>query len=118
MLVLAVPLIAAALLNAGAAGLLSLVLLGPLGLIGWLSYLGLGFQLAPDYVAVRAGVFNRRTTIVPRSNVQHLVLTRGPVQRALGLATLRVGVPKAKPRASDVERSWADRALSELYGAP
>jgi putative membrane protein len=118
MLILAVPLIAAALLNAGAWGLLSLVLLGPLGLIGWLSYLGLGFQLAPEYVAVRTGVFNRRTTIVPRSNVQHLVLTRGPVQRALGLATLRVGVPKAKPRASDVERSWADRTLAELYGAP
>ena len=115
---LALSLIVVALLLFGARGLWALALLAPLALVAWLSYLGLGFQLAPDYVAVRTGVFNRRTTLVPRSNVQHLVLTRGPVQRAFGLATVRVGVPKARPRASDVERPVAERTLTELYGTP
>ncbi len=117
-LALALPPIVVALLLFGARGLWSLVLPVLFALVAWLSYLGLGFQLAPGYVAVRTGVFNRRTTIVPRSNVQHVVLTRGPVQRAFGLATLRVGVPKARPRATDVERPIAERTLTELYGTP
>ncbi|MGH2790969.1 MAG: PH domain-containing protein, partial [Actinomycetota bacterium] len=115
-LVLVLPLVVVGVLLADARGLWGLVLPAPFALVAWLSYLGLGFQLAPDYVAVRTGVLNRRTTIVPRANVQHLVLTRGPVQRAFGLATLRVGVPKARPRASDVERPVAERTLKELYG--
>ncbi|MGH2752051.1 MAG: PH domain-containing protein [Actinomycetota bacterium] len=102
--------------TAGARGLWSLALLLPFLGMAWLSYRALGFRLDSDYLAVQSGVFNRRTTIVPRANVQHLVLSRGPLQRPFDLATLKIGVPRARPYASDISRATAERTLRELYG--
>ncbi|CAN5493064.1 PH domain-containing protein [soil metagenome] len=105
-----------ALVLLGPRGLWSLLLLLPLAGMAWLSYRALGFRLESDYLAVQSGVLNRRTTIIPRANVQHLALSRGPVQRAFDLASLRIGVPKAKPHAHDLARSTADATMTELYG--
>lgn len=105
-----------ALVLLGPRGLWSLLLLLPLAGMAWLSYRALGFRLDSDYLAVQSGVLNRRTTIIPRANVQHLALSRGPVQRAFDLASLRIGVPKAKPHAHDLARSTADATMTELYG--
>jgi putative membrane protein len=115
-LVLVAPLVAIALVLLGIRGLWSLVLLLPPAGIAWFSYRALGFRLDSDYLAVRSGILNRRTTIIPRSNVQHLALSRGPVQRALDLASLRIGVPKARPYAHDLARSTAEATMTELYG--
>jgi putative membrane protein len=100
----------------GSEGLWPLVLFPPLAALAWLSYRALGFRLDSDYLAVQSGVLNRRTTIIPRANVQHLALTRGPVQRAFDLASLRIGVPKARPFAHDLARSTAEATMKELYG--
>lgn len=104
------------LLLLGTDGLWSLLLFLPFAAIAWLSHRALGFRLDSDYLAVQSGVLNRRTTIIPRANVQHLALTRGPIQRAFDLASLRVGVPKARPQAHDLARSTAEATMRELYG--
>jgi putative membrane protein len=109
-------LVAIALGLLGPQGLWSLVLLVPLAAVAWFSYRALGFRLDSDYLAVQSGVFNRQTTIIPRANVQHLSLSRGPLQRAFDLASLRVGVPSTKPYAHDLARSTAEATMTELYG--
>ena len=112
----AVLLVAIALVLRGSQGLWSLAVLPPLAAVAWFSYKALGFRLDSDYLAVQSGVFNRRTTIIPRANVQHLALSRGPLQRAFDVASLRVGVPKVKPYAHDLARSTAEATMTELYG--
>ena len=112
----AAVLVTAARLLFGTEGLWVLLGLVPLAAMTWLSYRALGFRLDADYLAVQSGVLNRRTTIIPRANVQHLALTRGPLQRAFGLASLAIGVPKAKPQARDLQRTIAEGVMAELYG--
>jgi hypothetical protein len=48
------------------------------------------YLLDADGLRIRRGWLFRRETRVPRTRVQHLDLERGPVERALGLATLVV----------------------------
>ena len=112
----AVLLVVIALVVRGSEGLWALVALPPLAAAAWFSYKALGFRLDSDYLAVQSGVFNRRTTIIPRANVQHLALTRGPLQRVFDVASLRVGVPRVKPYAHDLARSTAEATMTELYG--
>lgn len=50
----------------------------------------LAYQLRDHDVSLRSGVITHRTETVPFSRVQHVNLTRGPVERSLGLATLEV----------------------------
>jgi putative membrane protein len=113
---LAASVVIVALLLSGSQGLWALLLMIPLGAFAWLSYKALGFRLDSDYLAVQSGVLNRRTTIIPRANVQHLVLSRSPLQRAFGLASMRVGVPRARPYAHDLARATAEATMTELYG--
>jgi len=112
----AVLLVGIALVLRGSQGLWTLLLLLPLAAAAWFSYKALGFRLDSDYLAVQSGVFNRRTTIIPRANVQHIALSRGPLQRAFDVASLRVGVPRVKPYAHDLARSTAEATMTELYG--
>jgi putative membrane protein len=115
-LALTAPLVTVALVLLGRQGLWSLgLLVAPAG-VAWFSYRALGFRLDSDYLAVQSGVFNRQTTIIPRANVQHLSLSRGPLQRAFNLASLRIGVPRTKPYAHDLARSTAEATMTELYG--
>jgi uncharacterized membrane protein YdbT with pleckstrin-like domain len=113
---LAASLVAIALVLLGPRGLWTLVLLGPFAAVAWFSYKALGFRLDSDYLAVQSGILNRRTTIIPRANVQHLALSRGPLQRAFNLASLKIGVPRTKPYAHDLTRSTAEATMTELYG--
>lgn len=48
------------------------------------------FALDAGGLRIRRGVFWRSETFVPRSRVQHTDLNRGPLDRRLGLATLKV----------------------------
>lgn len=50
----------------------------------------LAYQLRDHDVSLRSGVITHRTATVPFSRVQHVNLTRGPVQRAFGLASLEI----------------------------
>jgi uncharacterized protein len=55
-----------------------------------LSYARTSYILNTDGLEIRAGVFWRRIINVPRSRVQHIDVTQGPMQRSYGLATLVV----------------------------
>jgi uncharacterized protein len=53
-----------------------------------LSYARTSYLLDADGIEIRSGVFWRRIVSVPRSRVQHIDVTQGPMQRSYGLATL------------------------------
>ncbi len=49
-----------------------------------------GYDLGPDRLRVVRGLWFRSDTVVPFGRVQHIDVTRGPLERAYGLATLVV----------------------------
>jgi uncharacterized protein len=53
-----------------------------------LSYVRTSYVLDADGIEIRSGVFWRRIVNVPRSRVQHIDVTQGPMERSYGLATL------------------------------
>lgn len=74
--------------NVVGAGIAALLVLPFAAWIAWARYRALGYAMFDDYVVARAGVWTRRWWIVPKDRVQTLALTRDPMQRASGLATL------------------------------
>ncbi|MGH2527096.1 MAG: PH domain-containing protein, partial [Actinomycetota bacterium] len=62
----------------------------------------------------RSGVFVRRTLVMPVGNLQHLSFTVSPHQRPLGLATLRLSIPRAVGRALHLPNAVAARRFAEL----
>lgn len=62
--------------------------------VGWalgnLRYARTGFALDAAGLRIRRGLWWRSETLVPRSRVQHTDINHGPLDRRLGLATLRV----------------------------
>lgn len=48
------------------------------------------FALTDDGLRIRRGVFWQSEILVPRSRVQHTDLNRGPIDRQLGMASLKV----------------------------
>ncbi len=55
------------------------------------SRLGIGFD--QETVVTTRGLLTRRTDAVPRSKIQSIRLSRGPVQRMLRLASVRIDLP-------------------------
>lgn len=47
-----------------------------------------GFRITADRLRVVRGILFRSDTVVPFSRVQHIDVTRGPIERYYGLATL------------------------------
>lgn len=74
--------------NAVGAGIAAVAVLLFSAWIAWARYRALGYAVFDDYVIARAGVWTRRWWIVPKDRVQTLALTRDPMQRVSGLATL------------------------------
>ena len=76
------------------------------------------YGLSGDLLFVERGVWRQRLWIVPVANVQALSLSRGPVQRALGLATLAVdtaGAPLLNiPRIIDLREDLARTLAGEI----
>lgn len=64
----------------------------------WLEALRVGHQIRDHDVSLRRGLMVRTVETVPFRRVQHVSLTRGPLERALGLAT--IGVHSAGPDVS------------------
>lgn len=72
-----------------------LFVVAPLGALsgvsyGVLSYLRFEYELTDDTLDVRAGVFRRREREIPLRRVQNVDVSRDVLQRALGVAVLRV----------------------------
>jgi membrane protein YdbS with pleckstrin-like domain len=65
-------------------------------LVGWferwpaLSYRYSSFLLDDQAIEIRIGVYWRQVIAVPRSRVQHIDVTQGPLQRSYELATLTI----------------------------
>jgi uncharacterized protein len=49
-----------------------------------------GWRLTDDLLEVRRGVVVRKTSLVPRSRIQNVTTTVGPLQRRFGVVTLSV----------------------------
>ncbi len=57
----------------------------------WLAELRrLGYQIREHDLSLRSGVIRHSVETLPFARVQHVNISRGPVERALGLATLDV----------------------------
>lgn len=77
------------------AGLLALPAgLALLGIVvGWFAIRGAavkGYALREHDLALRTGVYFRKTVILPLDRVQHAEVSDGPIQRRFGLATLKL----------------------------
>jgi len=66
-----------------------------------------GYAERRDDLMVRRGVLIRRQSVVPYGRMQFIDVTAGPVERSLGLATLRLHTAAA---ASDARIPGLDRA--------
>lgn len=53
-------------------------------------YLAWGYAERADDLVVRRGVLVRRVSVVPYGRMQFIDVTAGPVERSLGLATVRL----------------------------
>jgi putative membrane protein len=90
-----------------------LVLAGA-GVLPVASWRALGHTVAGKHAVTRSGALVRRTTFVPVDNLQHLSLTVSPSQRLLGLATVRLAIPRTTASAIDLERPRADIRFDAL----
>lgn len=61
------------------------------------------WRLTPDLFEVRWGVLVRRTALVPRSRIQNVTTSAGPLQSRFGLVTLTVHTAGARTRNVTVE---------------
>lgn len=68
---------------------LALLLLAPAVLLGWLRYRDAGWALDGGRLVVRSRMLARTTAVAPRRRLQSRSILRSPLQRRVGLATLR-----------------------------
>ncbi|MBA2638643.1 MAG: PH domain-containing protein [Nocardioidaceae bacterium] len=62
----------------------------------------------PGVVVTRRGWLTRRTDVVPRHKVQSCAVRQGPLQRRLGLATLRLHLPPGPVQAVGLHRDQSE----------
>ena len=76
------------------------------------------YALSNDLLFVSRGVWRRRLWLIPLRNVQSLSLSRGPIQRGLGLATLAIDTAGASminaPRIVDLRGEVAEALAAEI----
>ena len=70
--------------------LLALLLLPALPLLTYLSCNRRGYALREQDIALRKGIFWQRQVIQPLVRIQHIELARGPIDKRLELAGLRI----------------------------
>jgi hypothetical protein len=67
-------------------------LTGGLAWLGWglppVEYRHISFKVDDQGIEIRAGIFWRSVTSVPRSRVQHIDVSQGPMERSHGLSRL------------------------------
>ncbi len=117
--ILAALAVAAAWQANGTAALAALLVLPLWALLGALTWRNLGFALGSDFLAMQHGVLGRTTAYLPLAKVQAVVVRQGPLEQALGVASLTVFVAGGSPTripdlladdARALSRAIADRA--------
>jgi uncharacterized protein len=75
-----------------------------------------GYAERADDLMVRRGVMIRRQSVVPYGRMQFIDVTAGPVERSLGLATVRMHTAAAASdaRIPGLERAEASRLRDQL----
>ncbi|MBD4501636.1 PH domain-containing protein, partial [Xanthomonas citri pv. citri] len=73
----------------------------------WFAWRRIGFTTTRSLLVVRSGWLNRRLQTLQHERVQAAELAQGPVQRRLGLATVRVWVAGAKAVVRDLDEDVA-----------
>ncbi len=75
-----------------------------------------GYAERDDDLMVRRGVLIRRQSVVPYGRMQFIDVTAGPVERSLGLATVRMHTAAAASdaRIPGLERAEASRLRDQL----
>lgn len=78
-----------------------------------------GYVPGEDELMVRHGLMVRKVTLVPFGRVQHIDVARGPLQRALGIATLvlnTAGTRGAVVRLPGLDHDEAERLREHVRG--
>lgn len=75
------------------------------------------FEVNQDYLEINHGVLRKTSAVIPYVRVQHIDTNRGPLERTLGLASLRVytaGSKGADMRIPGLKRERAEQMQEEL----
>lgn len=86
------------------------------------------FEVHDDHLEIEYGVVRKVSVVIPYVRIQHIDTNRGPVERLLGLATLRVytagstgadlGIPGLeRARAEGMQAELKERAIESDQGA-
>ncbi|MDT0265374.1 PH domain-containing protein [Streptomyces sp. DSM 44915] len=90
----------------------ALGVVGPLALgLAFAGYRSLGHAVTDDYLVLRAGAMTRSTSALRRTAVSGVCIRQSPLQRRLGLATVRVSTAAG-------EGSYAARDLAVAEALP
>jgi membrane protein YdbS with pleckstrin-like domain len=79
--------------------------------LGTLRWSRTRFALDDAGLRIRRGLWWRSETVVPRSRVQHTDINRGPLDRKLGLASLKVYTAGTKLASVSLDGLPAERAV-------
>lgn len=93
----------------------------------FLRYRNWGFELKEDHLYIEHGVLKKVYSMVPYVRVQHIDTDRGPIERMLGLSTLRVYTAGSKgadikipgldkEEAAKLQKKLRDSAISSEKG--
>lgn len=78
------------------------------------------YALAETSIQVSRGVLTRREWTVPYGNVQVVTVRRGPIQRLLGIATVRIDTAGGRgingPHVHDIDEENAATVVGDLIG--
>ncbi|MFQ3275383.1 MAG: membrane protein YdbS with pleckstrin-like domain [Candidatus Nanohaloarchaea archaeon] len=96
-------------------------------LYGLKRYSNWGFKVVDDHLYIEHGVIKKTYSMVPYVRVQHIDTDRGPIDRFLGLSTLRVYTAGSKgadiripgldrQEASELQKKLRDAAISSEKG--
>jgi membrane protein YdbS with pleckstrin-like domain len=94
---------------------------------GYRRYMNWGFEIRDDHLYIEHGVIKKVYSMVPFVRVQHIDTDRGPIDRMLGLSTLRVYTAGSKgadikvpgldrEEASELQKKLRDSAIDSEKG--
>jgi membrane protein YdbS with pleckstrin-like domain len=83
--------------------------------VGWLSWRNLAWAFGSGMLVLRWGIVGQYRAFVPTRRIQSVLLTAGPLQRLLGLATITVHVAGGSPTSlADLPRGDAEHLRARL----
>ena len=106
---------------APAAAVVGVALIVGVGILPGLWWRAWRWEISPLEIDLRRGVLVVRRTLVPIARIQHVDTERGPIQRALGLATVAVHTAAGKNEIPHLAVADADRIrvrIAELTREP